>query len=246
MPMPLRDHFNPPVSRRTSWDALHGMWPAFIVQDLFGRLPPGYVAEPHIHLGRDFEIDVASWHTDEGLLVSAPDTNGIEGGVAVWAPARPPLCVEADLADFDEYEVRVYNTERDRQLVAAIEIVGPANKDRPEHRQIFVAKCAALLRQRVAVVIVDLITPRHFNLYADLLSLIERTDPSLETPPPALYAVAARWSDKGRMNVLETWVHPLVLGQPLPTLPLWLTEKLAIRLDLEKTYEEVCRILHLT
>jgi hypothetical protein len=35
--------------------------------------------------------------------------------------------------------------------VAAIEIVSPANKDRPEHRRKFVAKCAALLQQGVSV-----------------------------------------------------------------------------------------------
>ena len=30
--MPLRDHFRPPVSLQATWDALHGMWPAEIVQ----------------------------------------------------------------------------------------------------------------------------------------------------------------------------------------------------------------------
>jgi hypothetical protein len=242
--MPLRDHFNPPVSDRESWDSLHGGWPMVIVQDLFARLPKGFIARPVTHIGRDFEVDVASFERDVEVG-SGGDTNA-GGGVAVWAPARPTLCVEADLADFDEYEVRIFDVRRQRRLVAAIEIVSPANKDRPEHRQVFVAKCAALLRQRVAVVVVDLVTARPGNLYAELLALLDRTDPSLGTPPPELYAVAARWSDKGRINVLETWAQPLTLGQPLPTLPLWLTATQAIGLDLEKTYEEVCRILDLT
>ena len=56
--------------------------------------------------------------------------------------------IEEELADADEYEVRVYDVERGRRLVAAVEIVSPANKDRPESRAQFVAKCAALLRQR--------------------------------------------------------------------------------------------------
>ena len=33
--MPLRDHFRPPVELNHSWDELHGMWPAAIVQQLF-------------------------------------------------------------------------------------------------------------------------------------------------------------------------------------------------------------------
>jgi hypothetical protein len=33
------------------------------------------------------------------------------------------------------------------------------------------------------------------------------------------------------------------LSSPLPTLPLWLAENFAVRLDLEESYEETCRIL---
>jgi hypothetical protein len=36
--------------------------------------------------------------------------------------------------------------------VAAIELVSPANKDRPEQRSQFTAQCAALLRQSVSLV----------------------------------------------------------------------------------------------
>src|SRR3954454_14490231 len=46
-----------------------------------------------------------------------------------------------------EYEVRIYDARRGRHLVAAIEIVSPANKDRPEHRNAFIGKCAALLQK---------------------------------------------------------------------------------------------------
>jgi hypothetical protein len=30
------------------------------------------------------------------------------------------------------------------------------------------------------------------------------------------------------------------IGQPLPTLPLWLTQDLVVPLDLERSYEQVC------
>jgi hypothetical protein len=83
------------------------------------------------------------------------------------------------------YEVRVCGAKPVRRFVAAVEIVSPANKDRPEHRRVFVAKCAALLQERVSVTIVDLVTTRTFNLYHDLLELIAETDPSLGPEPPA-------------------------------------------------------------
>jgi hypothetical protein len=84
------------------------------------------------------------------------------------APA-PTLTLETELPEQDEYEVRVYDARRGRTLVAAIELVSPSNKDHPESRRAFVAKCAALLQKDVCVSIVDVVTVRQFNLYADLL-----------------------------------------------------------------------------
>ena len=77
--------------------------------------------------------------------------------------------VETGLPAANEYGVRVYDVKRGRRLVAAVEIVSPANKDRPEHRRVFAAKCAALLRRGVSVCVVDVVTVRDFNLYADLM-----------------------------------------------------------------------------
>jgi hypothetical protein len=88
--------------------------------------------------------------------------------------------------DAAAYGVRIYDAKRGRRLVAAIEIVSPANKDRPEHRGVFVAKCVALLQKGVAVSIVDLVTVRQFNLYAELLTLIGQGDPTLGAEPPGL------------------------------------------------------------
>ena len=56
--------------------------------------------------------------------------------------------------------MRIYDTERGRQLVAAIEIISPSNKDRPESRDIFVGKVASLLQQSVCVSLVDLVSVR--------------------------------------------------------------------------------------
>lgn len=148
-------------------------------------------------------------------------------------------------SDFDEYEVRVFDTRRGRRLVAAIELVSPANKDRPEHRSQFTSKCAALLRQSVSLVLVDVVTARNVNLYADLLDLIGEWDPSLGERPPAIYAVACRWRPRGASRWLESWNQSLQPGLPLPSLPLWLTEDFAIPLDLEASYEQTCRDLRI-
>jgi hypothetical protein len=244
--MPLRDHFRPPLDNVRSWDELHGQWPAMIVLALARKLPPRYVAGPNVHVGAYFEVDVASYEGDDPLPV-ASGGNGEEGGVATatWAPPQPTLTITADLSEHDEYEVRVYDTRRHRRLVAAVEIVSPANKDRPEARRVFVAKCAALLQQGVSVAIVDLVTTRQFNLFADLLRLVGPSDLSLAPEEPPLYAASCRGGrgpDSGR---LETWAHALAVGQPLPTLPLWLADNLAVPLELDASYEETCRVLRI-
>jgi hypothetical protein len=137
----------------------------------------------------------------------------------------------------------VYDRHHGRRLVAAIEIVSPANKDRPESRRAFVAKLAALLQRDVCVSIVDLVTIRRSNLYAELLDLIGRSDPMLGAGPPALYAVTIRGRKRARRRpLLDTWLYPMAGGQALPTLPIWLNDDLGVFLGLEASYEETCRL----
>jgi hypothetical protein len=246
--MPLRDHFRPPLDDRTSWDGFHGQWPAMITLELSRKLPRRFVAAPHVHLGSSIAIDVATCEEDEAASPGSGGVGNGGGGVAtaVRTPPRPTLTVVTDLPALDEYEVRVYDTKRGRRLVAAVEIISPADKDRPEHRRVFVAKCANLLQNHVGVAIVDLVTTRTTNLYGDLMELLGQTDPSLVNGPPPLYAVACRSARNGDVWLLETWTHALALGRSLPTLPLWLADNLAVPLELELSYEETCRILRLS
>ena len=235
--MPLRDHFHPPLSKKTSWDMLHGAWPTFMVVQLNSRLPPEFTAGPLVHLGAGIEVDV-------GAFEPGSYSPHLEESQA-WLRSKPSVAVETELLTVDNYEVQIYDMERDRRLVAAIEIISPSNKDRPETRQVFVGRCEELLRKGVSVCIVDVVTEKHFNLYAELLELIDQSDPSFEPEPPAIYAAACRWVPRGRKHVLETWSHRLHLGETLPTLPIWLAENFAVSLDLEASYEETLRALRI-
>ncbi len=237
--MPLRDHFRPPVSHQVCWEEIHAMWPANVVQQLKTLLPPGFVSAPNVHLGSRFEIDVATYQRDNSP--STASESG-EGGVAtaVWTVAEPNLAVETEIPDYDEYEVRIYDAERGRTLVAVIELVSPGNKDRPESRNAFVGKCAALLRKGIAVSIVDLVTPMQFNLYAELMTFLGQTDPTMGAEPSAIYAASCRWLIQNQRATLQTWSHIMTVGQPLPTLPLWLTPTRVVPLVLEQSYEKAC------
>ncbi|MGL4550214.1 MAG: DUF4058 family protein [Gemmataceae bacterium] len=188
------------------------------------------------------EIDIGGFEGDE----VPPSTEAeCDGGVAVWAPAQPTLPVATGLPDPDEYEVRVYDARRGRRLVAAVEIVSPSNKDRPASRRAFVDKCLALLREGVSVTVVDLVTESHFKLYAEMLASLGQADPALGPEPPGTYAAACRWVQRRRGGLLQAWAWRLAVGEPLPTVPLWLTERLVISLDVEATYEDTCRGLRI-
>src|SRR3954452_20208311 len=120
--MPLRDHFRPPVSKKSSWEGFHAMWPTCIVQQLRMRLPPGFVAEPRVHLGTLMEIDVGALESDDAPRRGASSGNGNGGtATATWPHSLPAVAVETDPPDEYEYEVRIFDVERERQLVAAVE-----------------------------------------------------------------------------------------------------------------------------
>jgi hypothetical protein len=231
--MPLRDHFHSPIVDHHAWEGFHGGWPMTIVQRLFDRLPDGYIAEPRVPVDEPYTVDVGN-----------PKSTGV--ATLPWTVPIPTATIEGDEAEPAEYEVLVYDERRARRLVAAVEIVSPSNKDRAEHRKAFVTKCAALLQSDVCVSIVDLVTMRAGNLYAQLLESLNLTDPTLGPTPPEFYAVTCRRRAGKRRTRWDTWAYPLQLGQPLPTLPLWLTEELAVPLELEASYEAACRVLHIS
>ncbi len=243
--MPLRDHFHLPSDIRIPWVQFHGQWPGEIVRELNKTLPERFRAAPTVHLGREAEIDIGMIESQSSLAASR--TTDDNGGVvvAVWAPAEPTLAVETELTDFDEFEVRVYDTTLDERLVAAIELISPANKDRPQSRSQFTVKCAALLRQGVSVALVDVVTERSANLYADLLDLIGQWDKSLGATPPATYAAACRWLPRGVRGFWESWNREMRPGLPLPSLPVWLAEDFVLTLDLEASYQQTCRDLRI-
>jgi hypothetical protein len=250
--MPLRDHFHPPVSLRKNWEGFHSGWAFVIAQRLNGAiLGKGYESESQIHVGTQVEIDVST-HAEESRsnVYGANGNGGIATEVETYAPPAPPLSEEVSFADADLYEVQIYKTEGGGwKLVAAIELVSPANKDRPSHRRAFATKVASYLQQGVSVVVVDLVTERRANLHAELVELLHLPDTldwqSATGLSATVYRVLRVKDNGGESERLDVWPFVLTLGQALPTLPLWLSPTLAVPLELELTYETVCRSLRI-
>lgn len=187
------------------------------------------------------EIDIASLERESpvGSLSRVDEGNLM---VASWAPAEPVVLLDAEFLEPSEYEVNIY-TEDEFRLVAAIEMVSPSSKDRPENRKTFVNKCEALLKKEICVTIVNVVTNRATNLYGELLQELDAKRTAISQQ--AIYAATCRGRRSGPHWRLETWEHQLAVGTPLPMLTLWLTEHFMVPLELESTYEETCRSLRI-
>ncbi len=243
--MALLDHFHPPLSIRRHWHSFHNAWATYIASELNSKLPEGYFAEQNVQFG--IEIDIAAFE-ETPLFGKPPNRNGIAPVLATagWAAPAPSQTLPFQPTT-DTAEIRIFSSEAGPTLVSAIELVSPANKACPEldernwrtHRDTFVSKCETYLRQGVGLVILDIVTNRRANLHNELLTrLIGPDTPHLNA---SLYAVAYRPVERNEQPTVEIWPEKLVLGESLPTIPLWLRGSLSLPLELNTTYERTCR-----
>lgn len=73
--------------------------------------------------------------------------------------------------------------------------------------------------------ILDIVTNRKANLYNELLTR--------HIGPDAI--------ERDEQSTVEIWPEKLVLGEELPTIPLWLRGSVSLPLELNATYERTCR-----
>ena len=74
----------------------------------------------------------------------------------------------------DDIEVQVFATVTGATLVGAIELVSPGNKDRPETRRAFAAKCVSYLTRGIGLIVVDIVTNRLANLHNEVMACSAR------------------------------------------------------------------------
>jgi hypothetical protein len=243
--MPLLDHFHPPLHGPRRWEGFHHAWATFIAQQLNQQtLPEGYFAESEISLGAEFEIDVAALR-GQNTPPATDDT--ATTATAVWSPPQPALTADVSFAQLDSYEIKVYQDLGGAELRGAIELVSPANKDRPGSRRTFAAECAGYIRHGIGLVVIDVVTARSADLHAELMDVLEATTrPAVWKSPTGLYAVAYRPVTLLNAPRLEAWPEALSVGQALPTLPLWLAPDLCVPLRLEESYLATCQSLRIS
>lgn len=229
--MVLLDHFRPPLNVRRHWHSFHNAWATYIAADLNQSLPEGYFAEPNVQFG--IEIDVATFNeaTETVIPLSV-------GSRRDWLPPAPNQTIPFQPAS-ESVEISIFSNQAGPTLAGAIELVSPANKDRPEHRQAFIAKCELYLRQGLGLVVVDVVTGRKANLHNELL--VRLASSGAQRSGADLYASAYRVLEREEQPSLDIWLEELEIGKELPTLPLWLPGGLCLPVKLNATYARTCQ-----
>lgn len=231
--MPLLDHFRPPVFPRHRWESFHSNWATRIADALNEALPEDFLAEEYTHSADSLEIDIATYADG-----SKAGGNG-QPAVLTWRPKAPAVVMPAVFPD--NFEVRVFNRVGGMNLIAAIELVSPGNKDRPEEVQAFASKVASYLHQGVAVIVIDIVTVRRTNVHNATMRLMSAPPEALLPGDPVHYAVSYRPVMREAKPEIDLWRETFALGEPLPTMPLRLTGDTFLPVDFEAAYTEACR-----
>jgi hypothetical protein len=94
--------------------------------------------------------------------------------------------------------------------------------------------------------VVDTVATRRADLNSTFLSLLGADVGATGLPLANLSAVSYRAVGReDESQQLEVWLAPLALGQPLPTLPLWIASDFSVPLDLEASYRMTCANLRI-
>jgi hypothetical protein len=217
--------------------AFHVAWIGEIQKRLnAGMLPKGYYALAEQHAGQSI-ADVLTLHAGPPPFdpwSPPPDTGG--GTAVADAPPKVRHHQTIELSLLSRQRTVAVRHVSGHRLVALVEIVSPANKDRPESVETFVRKAVSALHAGVHLLLVDLFPagphdPR--GLHGAILDYIGQSDESYELPPDEPITLAAYAAGPQ----FEAYLEHLAVGGPLPDMPLFLRRDRYINAPLESTYQ---------
>lgn len=156
------------------------------------------------------------------------------GGLAI-AEAPPTACVitKIEKVDYAKRADRVVIRHGRGKVVAIIEIVSPGNKASRNAIRSFVQKAADILIQGVHLLVVDLFPPTSRDPQGIHKAIWDQfEDEPFEIPPGKPLIVASYIGG----DVPTAYVESLGVGDPLPSMPIFLSDSRYIPAPLESTY----------
>lgn len=202
-----------------------------------GALPEGYYALAEQHAG----LMVGNVLTLQAP-VSRPGLGPHPRGAVALAEAPPRVARRIVMSQAATYRaLRKTLTIRHvsgHRVIALIEIVSPANKDRPKSVEEFVAKIHSALKCGVHVLVVDLFLPGPHDpggIHEAVGDFWNPDDEETEREGP--YTFASYLADE----MPEAFLSDLGLGSPLPEMPLFLDTDSYVNIALDPTYQAAYR-----
>jgi hypothetical protein len=207
-----------------------------------GLLPEGYYALAEQHAGRAI-ADVLTLHTAP-TPEQPPETGGrppTTGGIAV-AEAVPRVRRKQTLRTGALMRSRTLAIRHvsGHRLVAMLEIVSPANKDRARHVETFAAKVVSALEAGIHLLLVDLFPPGPhdpWGMHGVILDQLEQLDAPYDLPSDEPMTLASYASGLQ----VDVYLEHSAVGAVLPDMPLFLRSERYISVPLESTYAAAYR-----
>lgn len=213
----------------------HNRWITHLTEALNeGILPPGLYAQSEVVL-KGMQPDITTFAVDRG-----PPAGTSNRGTATMTPPQTKVYLRAEpnaVYRMRRRTVVIRNSNR-HQVVALIEIVSPANKDRVESVQAFIEKVYDAISVGIHVLLIDLFPPSRSNpsgLHPKIWKEIDplRQEASLDRPL-CLASYEA-------LDLPEAFIEPIAVGDVLPEMPLFYDAGLYVQVPLEKTYDQAWR-----
>jgi hypothetical protein len=198
-----------------------------------GLLPPDFYAMGEQHAGK--------YITDVLTLASpaAPTSHPIPGGIAVAdAPPKVRRTVSLSAAAHTRRKTLAIRHASGDRLVATLEIVSPANKDRRENVQAFLDKLEDALAHGIHVLLLDLLPAGRYDKHGMHGALWKRLGDVPEAPPADEPLTLAAYVADTPVTAHLEHVAP---GAVLPDMPLFLDPDTYVNAPLEATYQATWR-----
>lgn len=205
----------------------HQRWISSITDALNGGgLPPEFMAMAEQVTGRPIPDVVA-------LQTKFPSGGSGLGGIALAPAPSARLIQKFDQVDYAKRKDRVIIRHGRGRVVAIIELVSPGNKDSRHAIRSFVEKAADILTQGIHLVIVDLFPPTPRDPQGIHKAIWDEFgDMPFDFLPDKPLTVASYIGGDSP----TAYVESVGVGDPLPSIPLFLTEYVHVPCPLEATY----------
>jgi len=216
--------------------AFHQRWISALCDALnTGGLPPEYFALPEQNI-RDPIPDVLTLQLSPGTEIPS---NGTTVLAVATAPPRTRLIRRTEADIYAGKADRITVRHRHGDVVAVIEILSPGNKGSRAEFRAFVEKAAAILRQKVHLLLVDLFPPGARDPQGIHKALWDEfQEEEFALPPDKPLTLAAY--DAGPPQV--AYVEQVAVRDALPDMPLFLKAEYYVPAPLEATYQTTWRL----